>query len=63
MSAKILRFPDGRPEPERRQRPRLSVSVLDYFRAALAEDAVRRPQLVRNRPARPEATAPLDTSP
>ena len=56
MSKKILRFPDGRPEPETLRRPRLSVSVTEYFRSALAADPAQRPQLVRKRPTRFEGS-------
>ena len=63
MSEKILRFPDGRPEPETLRRPRLSVSVTEYFRSALAADPGQRPQLVRKRPTRFEGPIAPDAPP
>ena len=46
MSAKILRFPDGQPEPETPGRARLSVSLAHDVREALSLDRQQRPQLV-----------------
>jgi hypothetical protein len=50
MSAKILRFPDGQPEPERPRR--LCVSLADYVRDGLSVEPGPRPQLVRDMPVR-----------